>query len=176
MKRLACVDVARAIAILLMVMCHFTIYITRPDGSYPYVYFLGDHILGDSPAALFLFLVGVSLCISTDRSRQSGVGESSVFRRLIVRGVVLFVIGLVFEAVVWGWSQAFDWDILTTIGSCIILLAILRNLSPKRLVVLAIVAVLLSPYLRKMFGYPASWEGAEYEPPWTIGAILGGYF
>ena len=176
MKRLACVDVARAIAIFLMVMCHFTIYITRPEGSYPYVFFFGDHILGDSPAALFLFLVGVSLCISIDKSRQNGVGEPSILFRLIIRGVVLFVFGLVFEAVVWGSSQAFDWDILTTIGSCIILLAILRNLSPKRLVFLAIAAVILSPCLRQIFGYPAFWEGAEYEPPWTIGAILGGYF
>jgi len=176
MKRLASVDIARAIAIFLMVMCHFTIYITRPDGLYPNVYFFGDHILGDSPAATFLFLVGVSLCISIDRSRQHDVPESSLLFRLVIRGAVLFVFGMVYLMVVWGYGHAFDWDILTTIGSCIILLAFLRKLSPKQLVVLAIVAVILSPCLRHVFGYPAFWEGAEYEAPWTIGAILGGFF
>jgi len=175
-KRLASIDIARAIAIFLMVMCHFTIYITRPEGSYPNIYFFGDHILGDSPAATFLFLVGVSLCISIDRSRQKGIPEFSLVSRLVIRGAVLFTFGVAYLIVFWGYRHAFDWDILTTIGSCIILLAFLRDLSPKQLVSLAIVAVMLSPCLRQLSGYPVFWDGAEYAAPWTVKAILGGFF
>ena len=80
MRRLDSIDIARAIAIFLMVMCHFTIYITRPEGVFPNIYFFGDHILGDFPAAMFLFLVGVSLCLSINKSRQNGIleGESNL--------------------------------------------------------------------------------------------------
>jgi uncharacterized membrane protein len=176
MKRLNSIDIARAIAIFLMVMCHFIIYITRPEGSYPNIYFFGDHILGDFPAAMFLFLVGISLCVSINKSRQNGIPESSLFSRLIIRGAVIFIFGIIFITVVWGHKHTFDWDILTTIGSCIIILALLRNLSPKQLVLFAIVVLILSPYLRYLFGYPAFWDGDEYTAPWTIDAILGGFF
>ena len=176
MKRLNSIDIARAMAILLMVMCHFTIYITHPEGAYRNIFFFSNHILGDFPAAMFLFLVGVSLFVSINRSRQYGLSESSVFSRLIIRGSVLFIFGLIYESVVWGYSHSFDWDILTTIGSCILVLAFLRNLSSKQLVVIAIVVVILSPYLRHVFGYPAFWEKEEYMAPWTIREIFGGYF
>ena len=176
MKRLNSIDIARAIAIFLMVMCHFTIYITRPEGAYPNIFFFGDHILGDFPAAMFLFLVGVSLSVSISKSRQYGIPESTLLFRLIIRGAVLFIFGLIFETVVWGYKDAFDWDILTTIGSCIILLAFLRNISLRQFVSIMVTILLLSPYLRHLSGYPEFWDKAEFMPPWTIKEIFGGYF
>jgi len=176
MKRLNSIDIARALAIFLMVMCHFTIYITRPEGTYSNIFFFGDHILGDFPAAMFLFLVGASLSVSINKSRQYKIPETSIFVRLIIRGAVLFIFGIVFETVVWGYKDTFDWDILTAIGSCIILLAFVRNISPKLLVSVTVTVLLLSPYLRHLFGYPEFWDKAEYTPPWTIKEILGGYF
>jgi len=73
MKRLNSIDMARALAIVMMIMCHFTIYMTRPDGAYPGIFFFSDHVLGDSPAAIFLFLVGLCLSISVNQSKQNGL-------------------------------------------------------------------------------------------------------
>lgn len=176
MKRLNSIDIARALAIVLMIMCHFTIFMTRPEGAYPGTFFFGDHILGDFPAAMFLFLVGLCLSISVNQSKQNGMPESSILSRLIIRGAVVFIFGMIFGIIVWGYENTFDWDILTTIGSSIIIVAFLRNLSSRKLVIFAVAVMVLSPFLRNLWGYPAFWEEAEYTPPWTIKEILGGYF
>ena len=159
-----------------MVMCHFVIYLSPPDGGFPGVYLFSDHVLGDPPAPIFLFLVGMSFILSVNAGRQRGLDESSIVRRGVIRALVIFCFGLVFMVIVWGYDSLWDWDVLTTIAAALLLLVPMRNLKPSHLIFIAVATVLLAPCLRHVFGYPAFWESAgEYEAPWTIQQVLGGF-
>jgi uncharacterized membrane protein len=86
------VDAARGVAILMMVVYHFT-YDLYAFGGYDV-----DAVGGfwarfaDATASLFLFLVGVSLAISYAR-------EGGGFRRYLLRGLRIFGYGMLLTAV-----------------------------------------------------------------------------
>jgi uncharacterized membrane protein len=176
MQRLNSIDILRALAIVLMVTCHFVMFLSAPDGAYPALYVFADYGLGGSPASMFLFLAGMSLILSFQASRNKQIPEAAIVSRGLMRGVVLFIFGILLQVVVWGYECLWDWDVLTAIASCLLLLILMRNLKPAHLIVIAAIAGLLSPYLRHLCGYPAYWEGAEeYLPPWTVRDTLGGF-
>jgi len=175
LQRLDSIDAARTCAIILMVFCHFTIFLSSPSGEYPRLYFFGDHIVGDLAAPLFLFLVGVSFSASCNAKTMSGFSERDILLSFVKRGCRLFPFGLFFVAVVWGPDQLFIWDILTTIASCTLILIPFRKLKPRTLLLLALFILLLSPLLRSQFSYPRFWKGDEYSPPFVLLEIIGGY-
>jgi uncharacterized membrane protein len=176
MKRFNSIDILRAIAIVLMVTCHFVLFLSSPEGAYPGMYVFADYVLGGSPAAMFLFLAGVSLLLSIQASRARQLSEAAIVGRGLVRGVVLFIFGIILQVIVWGSDCLWDWDVLTAIASCLLLLVLMRNLKAAHLIIIAAIAGLLAPYLRHVFGYPAYWEPVdEYVAPWTVREIFGGF-
>jgi uncharacterized membrane protein len=167
------IDILRGLAIIGMVLCHAVIYTSRPgEGEFPWVNFFADQIIGDWPAALFLFLSGLSFIISS----QKATSEIALFLKTIKRFVVLFITGLLFLVVVWGHADVFDWDILTTIATSLLILYFLRNLPLPFLIALVIIPALFSPWLFHIVDGASLWpQEDEFDPGWDVQAIVHGF-
>jgi uncharacterized membrane protein len=149
------IDILRALCIVGMFLCHFVIYTSRPgEGAFPEINFIADQIIGNWPAPLFLFLSGASFALSTQRQLAAGKSASEVRMRGLRRGAILFLVGLAFEGGVWSPGDVFDWDVLTTIATALILLALLQRAPGWALATVAAVLCVAGPLLF------AAWDGA----------------
>ena len=146
MKRLDSVDVMRALALIGMVICHYPIFLSRGDGADAMLYFLTNHLLGgDFAASWFVFLVGVSQVLSAQKQRAGQPANASL---AIIRGAVIFVIGLLFLLIVQGSEELWDWDILTFIGAMTIVLLYCRPLPSSVLLAFCAGILFATPWLR----------------------------
>lgn len=184
-KRINSIDILRALAIILMVQCHFVMNLSTWKYIQVSLYDL-SMILGSIPAPLFTFLVGASLWVSLNRRRASGLEEKQIAKQTMLRASLIFVGGLVFNLVIWGVTYIFDWDILTLIGTAIALVYLASFLPGRASILLCVAILALSPWLRELSNYIASWTSAygvfvEYIPRWNLqdilrGWVLNGYF
>lgn len=95
--RLVWVDAARGVAILMMVLYHL-VYDLDTFGGYDLDSTSGLWgVFADATAALFVFLVGLSLTLSF---RRSG-GGSGLYRKYLSRGVRILLYGLLITLVSW---------------------------------------------------------------------------
>lgn len=181
MQRLLFVDWMRTTAIFFMVLCHSVIYWSWPDNNQAFVYFFANHIIGDFAAPLFLFLVGLSSHFSQKNSKQ--------------RGIIIFVLGLVFALLARGPHTVFDWDILPLIGCSLVVLGFVKKYPTWILCSMAICLISAAPFLRDSLGYLDSWGKSsmlaagtpailnglvldpltDYQPHWTLVSILQGF-
>ena len=175
------VDAARGVAILMMVVYHFA-FDLYAFGGYDV-----DAVSGfwarfaDATAALFLFLVGVSLAIS---SQKSGAG----FRRYLLRGLRILGYGMLLTAVFLAFGMGIvAFGILHLIGLSIVLSYPFLKLRFANLV-LGVVVFAAGLYVQAgdptgsawllPFGVvPEGWAMPDYRPllPW-FGVVLVGLF
>jgi uncharacterized membrane protein len=175
------VDAARGVAILMMVVYHFT-FDLYAFGGYDV-----DAVSGfwarfaDATASLFLFLVGVSLAVS---SRRGGGG----FRKYLLRGIRIFGYGMLLTAIflVFGMGIV-AFGILHLIGVSIVLSYPFLKLRLANLLLgVAIFAAGLyvqawdptgSAWLLPFGVVPEGWAMPDYRPllPW-FGVVLVGLF
>ena len=175
------VDAARGVAILMMVVYHFT-YDLYAFGGYDV-----DAVSGfwarfaDATASLFLLLVGVSLTITAARG---GGG----FRRYLLRGLRIFGYGMLLTAVFLLFGMGIvAFGILHLIGVSIVLAYPFLNLRFANLFLgVAVFAAGLyvraadptgSPWLLPFGVVPEGWMMPDYRPllPW-FGVVLVGLF
>jgi hypothetical protein len=176
-KRLASVDVLRAVAILLMIQVHFVENLSARDSASVALYDISI-ILGAFSAPIFTFLVGLSLWLWHRARPLQGREASKILAR---RGLSLCGSGLAFAVLIWLPKEVFSWDILTLIGASTLILLPLRKLPAWVLVGLAVVVLLVSPPLRDISGYELHWVHGEYTYRFTmrdvfLGFLLHGYF
>ncbi len=169
-RRFISIDMMRALAIAGMVLCHFVITWSLP-GQNPVVYFFGNHLLGDWPASFFTFLVGVSLAISIARREDKGEDKKENRLRGIKRGLFVFFVGLLLAICISGPASVFDWDILTLIGTALILLQLIRDVRPGWIASGCVVIVLVTPYLQQAAGFLTRWGGGITADP-VIGSVM----
>lgn len=160
MKRYDSIDVFRAIALIGMVICHYPIFLSSGEGNDALLYFLTNHVLGgDFAASWFVFLVGVSQVISA--KKRNVLQSDSTDLRMLIRGAVIFVIGLLFLLIVHGYSELWCWDVLTLIGAAIVILLYCRQLPSWVLLVICIAILFLTPWLRSFIDI-ASFYGGQF--------------
>ncbi|PKN95885.1 MAG: hypothetical protein CVU43_23565 [Chloroflexi bacterium HGW-Chloroflexi-5] len=196
MKRIDSIDVLRALAIIFMVLCHFPVNLSPVDGQYPWVYFFSNHIIGDFAAAIFLVLVGVSQVLSSSKTGYVPISAQFWKDRAIRRGVLIFVIGLIFSMLMRGWEAIFEWDILTLIGASLIVIRLLGRLPAFGFLLVGLIFISPSPFLREYSQYLQHWGNSmttvpgineilpgilydpsgEYAPTWSIQEIVEGFF
>jgi uncharacterized membrane protein len=180
MKRLISIDVLRAIAILLMIQVHFVENLSQRKASSAMLYDLSQ-FLGTLAAPLFTFLLGLSLWLWLRKHTSSGRSELGLSKVAMRRGLFLFGAGLAFAVFIWLPKEVFNWDILTLLGASTFILFWLRKWSPRWLMGLAILVLLISPPLRTASDYASHWRGDEYIYAFTmkdvaLGFLLQGYF
>ncbi|HKU17351.1 MAG TPA: heparan-alpha-glucosaminide N-acetyltransferase domain-containing protein [Steroidobacteraceae bacterium] len=133
----------------------------------------------------FFFMAGFMIALTSLARENRGVSHAEVTRRLLVRGLVLIVV----DALVMGLPRAlmgfYSFMVLTSIGVAIIATALLRDVSSKVLVPLALAILLLHPLL-DVSGLPVWLQAVLYEPvregafrslypiiPWIAILLLG---
>lgn len=162
--RLVSIDLLRTIAIVTMVLVHFA-----------------ENLSGHTPAfagigaPLFVFLSGASYFLWSDARLARGESEVEVTRISVRRGLFVFGAGFAFNLFVWLPEDLFNWDVLTFIGSALVLLAFVRRLPRAILLLIAAMALIVAPILRGMADYPAYWESGHFECELTLSEVLVGY-
>lgn len=164
------IDILRTFAIVVMVLVHF-----------------GENLAGyTSPitgfgAPLFAFLSGVSYFLWVHGQIARGVGDEDISKVSIRRGLFVFGFGFAFNILVWLPDDTFNWDVLTFVGTALLLLNGFRRLPLPIVVLTAVLAVLVSPILRQLADYNAYWPNKYFEHDNTltdllIGFLCTGYF
>jgi len=160
MKRVDSVDVLRALALIGMVICHYPIFLSSGEGRDAMLYFLSNHLLGgDCGASWFVFLVGLSQVLSI---KKRATAQDNNVSRVIIRGMAIFVIGLLFLLVIQGYEELWDWDILTFIGATTIILLPCRKAPSWLLILFCSVVIFITPWLRSFIDI-APFYGGKFE-------------
>lgn len=150
-NRLDSIDALRTLAIIFMILCHFVIFLSPGTDPKNFLHFFCNHIIGDFAAPIFLVLVGIS---------QVLLSEKKSSRKIMLRGFIIFVFGMLLSASLHNAINFFDWDILPIIGFSIILLVFLRNYNSVALFSIVFLIVAISPILRQYSGYLNYWGNA----------------
>lgn len=134
----------------------------------------------------FFFMAGFMVALTSLARQERGVTHAEVTRRLLIRGLVLILV----DALVMGLPRAlmgfYSFMVLTSIGVAIIATALLRDVSSRILVPIALGILLLHPLLDVSW-LPLQLRAMLYEPvrtgafrslypivPW-IGILLLGF-
>ena len=160
MRRVDSVDVLRALALIGMVICHYPIFLSSGEGRDAMLYFFSNHLLGgDCAASWFVFLVGLSQVLSI---KKRDTAQDKNVSRVIIRGMAIFVIGLLFLLVIQGYEELWDWDILTFIGATTIILLLCRKAPSWGLILFCSVVFFITPWLRSFIDI-APFYGGKFE-------------
>src|SRR5258708_8755846 len=95
-RRLAYIDWMRGLACVLMVQTHCYDSWLSADAKRS-EFFRYSQMGGTLPAALFIFLAGVSVALVTEKSREAGVARNEVARQVMWRGAEVFGLGILFR-------------------------------------------------------------------------------
>jgi len=175
--RYASIDVLRSLAIVMMVVVHFTENLSAWYGSQgtaglPVNAFWRPTGLA---APLFAFLAGVSYRLWVRDREARGAEDGEITKSTVRRGLFLFGLGIAFNVFVWLPEDVFNWDILTFVGTALLVLAACRGAPTGILLLMAAAAVAVSPALRETAGYAASWTGGYYDPDMTLADVVLGF-
>jgi uncharacterized membrane protein len=116
------VDVARGVAMVMVVLYHF-VYDLDNFGGYPVASTSGFWaVFADVSAAAFVSLAGLSLAISSSREREAGRRGRELFAKYLLRGTKIFGYGMLITLVflVLGYGYVI-FGILHLIGLSIVL-------------------------------------------------------
>ena len=146
-ERMASMDVLRGFALLgILTMNILSLGLPSTARLNPYVaggftginYFawlVGYFLFDEKMITIFSMLFGAGLVLMTDRSNQPGRSTAALYYR---RVGILLVIGLIHAYLIW------DGDILVSYALCGMLAYPLRTLSPRTLIIVAVLAMLPS--------------------------------
>lgn len=186
------IDAARGIAIGMMVLYHL-VYDLDYVGGFDLNATTGAwRLFATTTAFLFVFLVGVSLAVSYDRSRPTVASDAHLFRKYALRGVRILGYGILITLVIWFAvpDGQIYFGILHAIGLSIILAYPFLG-RPTLAVLVAIPVLLAGPFVQdlRMDEPWLLWLGVrapvgymlDYRPmiPWfgvvLLGIVVGSY-
>lgn len=159
------IDLLRAYAIAVMVMVHFLENLSgtrdwSPDGF---------------GAPIFAFLSGVSYQLWLASRQNRDCSSDRISKETMRRGLFLIGLGFVFNALVWLPEDLFTWDVLTFLGSSILVLNVARRMPAPALLLTIVLSVLLSPVMQKLVDYDAWWLNGYFETDQTLSELLTGF-
>jgi uncharacterized membrane protein len=164
------IDILRMLAIFVMVFVHFAENLS------------GEHLpITGLGAPLFAMLSGVSYRLWASGQEARGKSEEDIFKVSVRRGLFVFGVGFAFNILVWLPEDTFNWDVLTFIGAALLLLNFARRLPLSISLLMAVMALVVSPFLRALAEYQTYWELGYFDPDMTlsdlvIGFLATGYF
>jgi uncharacterized membrane protein len=163
--RYSSIDLLRTYAIALMIVVHFLENLAgaawTPAGF---------------GAPLFAFLAGLSFHLWASGQSAKGTPEETIRKVAVRRGLFLFALGFAFNVLVWLPEDTFNWDVLTMIGTTLVVLGLGRSLPPIVLASAAGMILTLSPFLRMEAHYAAYWTEMYFQCEHTLSDVLIGYF
>jgi uncharacterized membrane protein len=169
------IDVLRGLAILLMVQVHFVENLSSRIDADSWLDGLSI-TLGWIPAPLFTLISGASYALWLRKQEAADRKDRDITWITLRRGAFLFVAGIVFNVLVWLPEGTFNWDILTLIGTSLVLLAFARKLPHGVIALICVVVLLVSPLLRIATDYSGDWEDGDYVYDFTFEDVTCGFF
>ena len=176
--RLLSIDILRTLAIFMMVLVHFVENLASGYGLSATTVIGPYHrwwLPTGLAAPLFTFLSGVSYQTWLTVQQQRGLTDEAISKQTIRRGLFLIGLGFAFNVFVWLPEDTFNWDILTFIGSALIVLDLIRRMPAEVPPVLLLLVTMLSPALQVLADYPAYWVNAYFDYDVTLSDVLLGY-
>lgn len=163
--RVAGFDIARALAILGMVIVNFKIAMNADTGSPLLMSFA--HLFEGRASAVFVILAGIGITFMTNKSRVSSDSQSIYKSRvsLIKRGLLLIFIGLLYTPI---WQA----DILHFYGFYFLIASIVFMFNNRTLLLLSAVIVLVFPVLMLFLTTGKTGIG-EHSSMRTFGRLMG---
>lgn len=167
------IDLLRTVAIVLMVLVHF---VENLAGQQSRVW-----LPTGIAAPVFAFLAGFSHWLWRRGLEDRRVALAEISRRSVRRGLSLIAIGFAFNVLVWMPEDTFNWDVLTFLGSSLLILELLHDQPRHVWLAAAGAAFLTAPVLRRLAQYDTYWTQGWFDPDWTlsdtaIGWLATGYF
>ena len=126
-------------------------------------------------APLFTLLAGVSYQAWLTVQRDRGFDDCTISKRTVRRGLFLIGIGFAFNVFVWLPEDTFNWDILTFIGSALIVLNFIRKVPLEALVFGVALVAVISPVLQEISDYSAYWINGYFEYDFILSDVVLGY-
>jgi len=126
-------------------------------------------------APLFTMLAGVSYQAWLTVQRDRGFDDCTISKRTVRRGLFLIGIGFAFNVFVWLPEDTFNWDVLTFIGSALIVLNFIRKVPTEALVFGVVLVAVLSPVLQEISDYYAYWINGYFEYDFILSDVVLGY-
>ncbi len=161
-----------------MVVVHFVENLSAQYNSSPIGLASREHLWWlpvGLAAPLFTLLTGVSYHSWITAQKDRGIDDETISKRTVRRGLVLIGIGFAFNIFVWLPEDTFNWDILTFIGSALIILNLIRKLPTEVLLTGILLVVILSPPLQVLSDYYAFWSNGYFEYDLTLSDLVTGY-
>lgn len=167
MKRIVGLDVARAMAILGMVIVNFKM-VFGGEGS-PILQKIALGFEGKA-AALFVSLAGLGMGLAWKKA-ISKHAENKYYKQLLKRAVLLFFIGLSYK---WLWPA----DILHFYGLFMLICILLMYMKRIHFLPVAIAFVLAYPFMFIFIDYEQGWDfvNFNYLDFWTVKGFLRNIF
>ncbi|MCX7403150.1 MAG: heparan-alpha-glucosaminide N-acetyltransferase domain-containing protein [Planctomycetia bacterium] len=181
--RFLSIDLLRAAAIILMIVVHFVenlslLFANDLSVSQPAAI---AWLPSGFAAPIFTFLTGVSYRLWVHHREDRGDTALAITKASVRRGLMLIGLGFVFNVLIWLPEDTFNWDILTFIGSGLILLSIMRHAPPVILPMVSCIVLALTPALQSISDYPSYWQEGFFNYDLTLfdialGFLCVGYF
>lgn len=172
-RRVRSIDITRGFALICMVLVHFMIYYGNEAAEHTLLYFFLNDGLADWGAAVFLMMMGMSQVLSAHRRAETDPWLT--FKRTLLRGGYLFIVGLVMLFLAFGPSEVWRWDILTLMGLATVVLFFCRFAPSWLLLVICAAIALFTPAIRGMIDLTAAW-GNDFIPTAWISDLAPGLF
>lgn len=150
MKRIIGIDVARSLAIFGMILVNFKMVFGSEGPQWLKTVM---HIFDGKAAATFVVLAGVGLALMTNSAYKNSDLEKQKLnrKRILKRALFLFLIGLSYMVM---WPA----DILHFYGVYMLLTLEVIYLNPRKVLIICLACILLSPLLMVAFDYESGWD------------------
>ena len=169
-KRIIGIDVARAIAIIGMIIVNFKI-VFGTQGS-PLLQSMTS-IFDGKAAACFVVLAGVGIAFMTNSALKDNNLEKLKIakRKILKRALFLFIVGLSYVSI---WPA----DILHFYGVYMLITITLLNLKTVHILVISIMLIMLYPILMLCIDYETGWNFStlEYLEFWSFSGFTRNLF
>ena len=169
-ERIIGIDIARALAVIGMIIVNFKIVLGEKGLSWVNVF---ANAFDGKAAATFVVLAGVGLALMTNSAlRNNDLQKLQAARiRIAKRALFLFIVGLSYIVI---WPA----DILHFYGIYMLIILLLLTSKEKTILISAISLILFYPLLIIIWNYETGWnfDTLEYLDFWTFNGFIRNLF
>jgi uncharacterized membrane protein YeiB len=169
-QRIIGIDVARALAVIGMIIVNFKVVFG--ENGQPWVQSL-VHIFDGKAAATFVVLAGIGLALMTNTAikQKDKTKIKMVQIRIAKRALFLFIIGISYITI---WPA----DILHFYGVYLMIVLIVLTCKEHVLLIIGICIIVAYPLLMTFLNYSAGWDfgNLDYQDFWTFKGFMRNLF
>lgn len=169
-KRIVGIDVARALAVIGMIIVNFKVVFGQANSNWVSTF---TSFFDGKAAATFVVLAGVGLALMTKSSIKSSNQDKlkKIRNRIVKRAMFLFLIGISYIAI---WPA----DILHFYGVYMIFTVLILTSNLRTILIIGTALILIYPILLLFFNYETGWDFSNltYKDFWTVKGFVRNLF